>query len=203
MVSSASARKNSGQRIILASTSPFRRDLLSRLGIPFTVASPGVDETLLPGEKPQDAAIRLSIAKAYAIAKLAPDALIVGSDQVASAEDRHYGKPGDRAGAVSQLAEMSGNSIVFYTAVAVLNAATGALQSTCVPTEVRFRRLSADEIERYVDADQPFDCAGSAKSESLGIALLDHLRGDDPTALIGLPLIAVCRMLREEGLAIP
>lgn len=187
----------------MASTSPFRRDLLSRLGIPFTIASPGVDETPLPGEKPRETAIRLSIAKAYAIAKLAPDALIVGSDQVASAKGRHYGKPGDRAGAVWQLAEMSGNTIVFYTAAAVLNAATGTLQSTCVTTEVRFRQLSADEIERYVDADQPFDCAGSAKSESLGIALLDHLRGDDPTALIGLPLIAVCRMLRQEGLAIP
>lgn len=156
-----------------------------------------------PGEPAPDMAIRLAIAKASAIAKLAPHALIVGSDQVASAMGQCFGKPGDRARAISQLTAMSGNGIVFHTAVAVVNAATGNTQATCVPTEVQFRKLSSSEIERYVDADRPFDCAGSAKAESLGIALLDFIRGDDPTALIGLPLIALSRMLRLEGVEIP
>jgi septum formation protein len=116
---------------------------------------------------------------------------------------RQYGKPGNRERAVSQLIEMSGQSIVFHTAVALFNSTSGTVQSTCTPTEVRFRHLSLEEIERYVDADQPFSCAGSAKCESLGIALLEYLRGDDPTALIGLPLIALCQMLRKEGVALP
>lgn len=198
MVSSTALRP-----IILASTSPFRRDLLSRLRIPFSVANPETDEMPLPGEPPEITATRLAISKARAIAGRFPDALIIGSDQVACAMGRQYGKPGNRERAILQLNEMSGQSIVFHTAVALLNSASGTVQSSCVPTEVRFRHLSQEEIERYIDADRPFDCAGSAKSESLGIALLDYLRGDDPTALIGLPLIALCRMLRQEGVAFP
>ncbi|MBK8335567.1 MAG: septum formation inhibitor Maf [Sterolibacteriaceae bacterium] len=191
------------RQIVLASTSPFRRQLLARLQIPFDIADPGTIEAPVPGELPQDTAVRLAIAKAHAIAGRFPDALIVGSDQVAFAVGQYFGKPGDRRRAVSQLAEMSGREIIFHTAVAVLDSATGSTQSACVPTEVRFRHLSGDEIERYVDADQPFNCAGSAKAESLGIALLEHVRGDDPTALIGLPLIALCAMLRHQGVPLP
>ncbi len=157
----------------------------------------------VPGEPPQETATRLAVAKAQAMADRFPDALIIGSDQVAFAMGRHFGKPGDRRLAVSQLGEMSGREIMFYTAVALLDSATGNEQSACVPTEVRFRHLSGDEIERYVDADQPFNCAGSAKAESLGIALVEHVRGDDPTALIGLPLIALCAMLRRQGVPLP
>jgi septum formation protein len=191
------------RRIILASTSPFRRQLLARLQTPFDIADPGTVEAHVPGELPQDTAARLAIAKAHAIAGRFPDALIIGSDQVAFAMGRHFGKPGDRRRAVSQLAEMSGREIMFHTAVALLDSASGVTQSACVPTEVRFRHLSGDEIERYVDADQPFNCSGSAKAESLGIALLEHVRGDDPTALIGLPLIALCAMLRRQGVPLP
>jgi len=203
MVSSAPVTSAPVRPIILASTSPFRRELLSRLGIPFGVASPETDEAALPDETPDGTAIRLAIAKASAVADQSPDTLIVGSDQVAVSMGKQYGKPGNRESAVSQLAEMSGGIIVFHTAVALINSASGKTQSTCVPTEVRFRRLSLEEIERYVDADRPFDCAGSAKSESLGIALLEYMRGDDPTALIGLPLIALCHMLRQEGVVLP
>lgn len=191
------------RQIILASTSPFRRQLLARLQIPFETADPAIIEAPVPGELPQDTAVRLAIAKARAIAGGFPDALIIGSDQVAFGMRRYFGKPGDRRRAVSQLAEMSGKEIIFHTAVAVHDSATGSTQSTCVPTEVRFRHLAGDEIERYVDADQPFNCAGSAKAESLGIALLEHVRGDDPTALIGLPLIALCAMLRHQGVPLP
>lgn len=191
------------RQIILASTSPFRRQLLARLHIPFNVADPGTFEVPVPGEPPQETATRLAVAKAQAMAGRFPDALIIGSDQVAFAMGRYFGKPGDRRLAVSQLGEMSGREIMFYTAVALLDSATGNKQSACVPTEVRFRDLSGDEIERYVDADQPFNCAGSAKAESLGIALLEHVRGDDPTALIGLPLISLCAMLRRHGVPLP
>lgn len=191
------------RQLILASTSPFRSELLSRLGIPFSVANPETDEAPLHDEPPDRTAIRLAISKAQVIADKFPSSLIVGADQVACSMGRQYGKPGSRERAVSQLAEMSGRSVVFHTAVALINSASGKAHSTCVPTEVRFRHLSGEEIERYVDADKPFDCAGSAKSESLGIALLEYLRGDDPTALIGLPLIALCHMLRREGVTLP
>lgn len=203
MASSTPAPSAAERQIILASTSPFRRELLSRLGIPFSVASPETDEAALPGEPPDRTAIRLAIAKARAIAGQFPNTLIVGSDQVAFSMGRRYGKPGNRERAVSQLAEMSGKSIVFHSGVALLNTSSGKAQSTCVATKVRFRHLSGEEIERYVDADKPFICAGSAKSESLGIALLEYIRGDDPTALVGLPLIALCHMLRREGVALP
>ena len=203
MASSAKGPGSAAPPIVLASTSPFRRDLLSRLRLPFSVASPDTDEAPLTGEPPEGTAIRLAITKARAIADRFPDTLIVGSDQVASAMGRLYGKPGNRDRAVSQLTEMSGKSIVFHTAVALLNSESGSVQSTCVTTDVRFRHLSGEEIERYVDADRPFNCAGSAKSESLGISLLEYMRGDDPTALIGLPLIALCQMLRQEGVVLP
>lgn len=203
MAPSAPLLNAHSQPIVLASTSPFRRELLVRLKIPFSVASPQTDEAPLPDEPPEATAIRLAIAKANAITNRFPDALLIGSDQVASETGRQYGKPGCREGAISQLAEMSGKTVLFHTAVALLNSASGIVQSACVPTEVRFRRLSIEEIERYVDSDQPFNCTGSAKSESLGIALLEYMRGDDPTALIGLPLIALCRMLRREGVMLP
>lgn len=191
------------RQIVLASTSPFRRELLERLRLPFDVARPDTDESPLPGEDPEATAIRLAIDKAKAVSARFPEALIIGSDQVAHANGRTYGKPGSRDRAIAQLSEMSGNSIVFHTAVALLNTRSGKTQSACVPTTVRFRPLSRAEIERYVDAEQPFNCAGSAKSESLGVALLDYMRGDDPTALIGLPLIALCHMLRDEGVTLP
>lgn len=191
------------RQIVLASTSPFRRELLERLKMPFVVANPEIDETSLPLEAPEATATRLAVTKARAMAGRFPDALLIGSDQVAYAMGKQYGKPGTRERAVSQLTEMSGHCIVFHTAVALFDSANGSLKSACVPTEVRFRNLSGEEIQRYVDADQPYNCAGSAKSESLGVALLEYMRGDDPTALIGLPLIALCRMLREEGVLLP
>lgn len=189
--------------LVLASTSPFRRELLDRLGIPFQVADPKVDESAHPGEHPAATAERLAEAKARAVAVHHPGALIIGSDQVAFRGEQRYGKPGGRERAIAQLKEMRGDSIVFHTAVCLLNSGSGRVQCRGVPTEVRFRALSDAEIERYVDREQPFNCAGSAKSEALGIALLDYMRGDDPTALIGLPLIALCAMLRSEGIAVP
>lgn len=194
---------NTPLRIVLASTSPFRRELLGRLRLPFEIATPDTDESPLSEEAPEATAVRLAIDKARNVAHGFPHALIIGSDQVAHANGRNYGKPGTRDRAIAQLAEMSGNCIVFHTALALHNSRTGQTQSACIPTTVGFRTLTAAEIERYVDADQPLNCAGSAKSESLGVSLLEYMRGDDPTALIGLPLIALCRMLRDEGIALP
>ncbi|MBL8495167.1 MAG: septum formation inhibitor Maf [Rhodocyclaceae bacterium] len=191
------------QRIVLASTSPFRRELLGRLRLAFEIANPVTDETPLPSEAPEATAIRLAVDKAKNVASRFPDALIIGSDQVAHANGRNYGKPGTRENAIAHLAEMSGRCIVFHTAVSLHNSHTGQTQTACVPTSVGFRTLTAPEIERYVDADQPLNCAGSARSESLGVSLLEYMRGDDPTALIGLPLIKLCQMLRNEGIALP
>lgn len=191
------------RRLVLASTSVYRRELLSRLRLPFDIARPDADESPLPGETPRALALRLAEVKARAVASDYPDALIIGSDQVAWAEDRIYGKPGSRERAIAQLCELSGKVACFDTALCLLDAATGRSETLCVPTETRFRVLSRQEIERYVDADSPLDCAGAAKSESLGVALLDYMRSDDPTALIGLPLIALCRMLRADGVQIP
>lgn len=189
--------------LILASTSAYRKQLLERFGLPFEVARPETDETPLPDETPDALATRLAIAKARAIADHNPHALVIGSDQVACIGNEIFGKPGTIERAHTQLRRMSGQDVVFHTAVAVINSDTGKVQSTLVPTHVRFRTLTADEIERYVAAELPLDCAGSAKSEGLGITLLDALSGDDPTALIGLPLIALSRMLRNEGVALP
>lgn len=189
--------------IVLASTSAYRKALLERLGIPFETARPEVDETPLAGEAPVATARRLAIEKARAVASRFPEALIIGSDQVAHRENARFDKPGSVERAVAQLQEMSGRVIHFHTAVCLLNSRTNQHQLTEVPTEARFRTLGEAEIRRYIERDMPLDCAGSAKAESLGISLLEHMRGDDPTALIGLPLIAVCAMLRSEGIQIP
>ncbi len=192
------------QRIlVLASTSPYRRELLQRLQLPFEVAAPEVDESALPGEAPEATALRLAESKARAVAAAFPDALIIGSDQVAAVGDERFGKPGTRANARNQLRAMSGREIVFHTGLCLLDAASGAAQTRCVDIHVGFRELADAEIESYLDKEDALNCAGSAKSEGLGISLLSYLRGDDPNALIGLPLIALCDMLRKAGLALP
>ena len=190
-------------KLVLASTSAYRRELLQRFGLPFEVARPDVDESPLPDETPQATAERLAVEKARAVAGQFEDALIIGSDQVAHMGDTRFGKPGTVERAVAQLQSMSGRTVVFHTALAVLNTRSGRVQLDAVPTEVRFRSLTDDEIVRYVNRELPLDCAGSAKSEGLGITLLDALAGDDPNALVGLPLIALARMLRNEGIALP
>ena len=187
-------------QLILASTSRYRRELLARLRLPFDVLSPEVDETALPGELPAELAQRLALAKAHAVAKRHPDAVVIGSDQVADLAGEAIGKPGTHERAVAQLRRMRGHSVVFQTAVAVVCAATGYASAALVPVTVRFRRLDDAEIERYLRAEQPYDCAGSAKAETLGIALLDAIESNDPTALIGLPLIKTCALLREAGI---
>lgn len=190
-------------KIVLASTSMYRRMLLERLQLPFDTARPDVDESPLPTETPAETADRLAALKARAVASDHPDALIIGSDQVAHLGTEIFGKPGTVERAIDQLRRMSGQTVVFHTALALLNTRTGALRSESVPTQVRFRVLDDAEIIRYVDKERPLDCAGSAKSEALGITLLDALSGDDPTALVGLPLIALARMLRAEGVQLP
>ena len=190
------------QRLILASTSAYRRELLARLRLPFDVARPDVDERPLSGESPAALAQRLAIAKAAAIAQCEPQAFVIGSDQVAELEGRPLGKPGDRAGAIAQLGAMSGRPVRFTTAVCVHRNGDAPRVAIDITT-VRFRPLSLAEIERYVDAEQPFDCAGSFKSEGLGITLFEAIDSADPTALIGLPLIAVSAILRAEGFDVP
>lgn len=190
-------------KLVLASTSAYRRELLQRFNLPFEVARPDIDESPLPGEHPRSTAERLAIEKARAVAGNFADTLIIGSDQVAAMGDIRFGKPGTVERAVAQLKQMSGQTVIFHTALALLNTTTGEAQIDVVPTEVRFRTLSDDEIVRYVEKERPLDCAGSAKSEGLGITLLDALSGDDPNALVGLPLIALARMLRHEGVALP
>ena len=189
--------------LVLGSTSRYRRELLQRLGLPFTVAAPDVDETPLQGEAPRALALRLALAKAHAVAAQHPDAVVIGSDQVADLHGQPLGKPGTHERASAQLQRMSGETVIFQTAVAVACAATGFEQVDLAPVEVRFRTLSNEEIERYLRIEQPYDCAGSAKSEGLGISLLDAILSDDPTALVGLPLIRTCRMLRAAGLTLP
>jgi septum formation protein len=194
---------SSPMKLVLASTSAYRRELLQRFGLPFDVARPDIDESPLPDETPWATAERLAVEKARAVAGQFENALIIGSDQVAYMDGDRFGKPGTIERAVAQLKSMSGRTVIFHTALAVLNTGTGHVQLDAVPTEVRFRTLSDAEIVRYVNKELPLDCAGSAKSEGLGITLLDALRGDDPNALVGLPLIALARMLRNEGLALP
>ena len=193
----------SPMKLVLASTSVYRRELLQRFGLPFDIARPDLDESPLPEETPWATAERLAVEKARAVAGQFDNALIIGSDQVAYMDSARFGKPGTVERAIAQLKSMSGRSVIFHTALAVLNTRTGHVQVDAVPTEVRFRTLSDEEIVRYVDKERPLDCAGSAKSEGLGITLLDALRGDDPNALVGLPLIALARMLRNEGVALP
>ncbi|MBK1612408.1 septum formation inhibitor Maf [Rubrivivax gelatinosus] len=186
--------------LILGSTSRYRRELLERLRLPFTVVAPQVDETPAPGEKPAELALRLALAKARAVAALHPQAVVIGSDQVADLAGEPIGKPGTHERAREQLQRMSGREVVFQTAVAVARADTGFAEVLLAPVRVHFRALADDEIERYLLAERPYDCAGSAKSESLGIALLDAIESDDPTALVGLPLIRTCTLLRAAGL---
>lgn len=186
--------------LILGSSSRYRRELLERLRLPFQCVSPDVDEAPLPGEAPAELATRLALAKARAVAALHPQAVVIGSDQVADLEGRPIGKPGTHDKAVAQLRQMSGRRVVFQTAVAVVRADTGFAETTLAPVAVQFRELSALEIENYLRLEQPYDCAGSAKSEALGIALLDAIDSDDPTALVGLPLIRTTRLLRRAGL---
>jgi len=186
--------------LILGSTSRYRRELLERLRLPFEVRSPEVDETPRGGEAPAALALRLALAKAHAVAAQAPDAVVIGSDQVADLDGTPIGKPGSHERAVAQLRSMRGKSIVFQTAVAVVCRQTGFEASALVPVQVRFRELSDGEIEHYLRAEQPYDCAGSAKSEGLGIALLTAIESDDPTALIGLPLIRTAELLRQAGI---
>lgn len=189
--------------LVLASTSPYRRQLLARLGLPFEVINPQVDEAPMPGEAPPDIALRLAQAKARAGAAGYPVALILGSDQVAEIDGVRLDKPGGRERARQQLLLASGREVVFHTAVTLLRAKTGRADSRLVPTRVRFRRLDATDIDAYLDKEQAYDCAGSAKAEGLGIALLEEISGSDPTALIGLPLIAVAGLLRDAGLSVP
>lgn len=186
--------------LILGSTSRYRRELLERLRLPFTCVAPQVDETPLPGEAPAALAQRLALAKAQAVAALHPQAVVIGSDQVADLHGQPIGKPGAHAAAVAQLKQMSGQQVVFQTAVAVVCASSGFAEAALAPVTVQFRDLSDLEIERYLQLDQPYDCAGSAKSESLGVALLAAIHSDDPTALIGLPLIRTCQLLRRAGI---
>lgn len=188
--------------LVLGSTSRYRRELLERLRLPFDVAAPQVDETPAPGEAPRELALRLALAKARAVAALRPEAVVIGSDQVADLEGQPIGKPGTHERAVEQLRRMSGRSVVFQTAVAVVRPATGFERVDLAPVTVRFRTLDDREIEAYLRAEQPYDCAGSAKSEGLGIALLEAIESDDPTALVGLPLIRTCALLRAAGLPV-
>jgi septum formation protein len=185
--------------LILASTSRYRRELLERLRLPFATVAPEVDETPYPGETPQQLACRLAMEKARAVAARHPQAVVIGSDQVADLDGQALGKPLVHDIAVQQLQRMQGQQVVFQTAVAVVCNAKKFAQMDLAQVRVRFRTLSADDIEAYLRAEQPYDCAGSAKSEGLGITLLDAIDNDDPTALIGLPLIRTCQMLRAAG----
>jgi septum formation protein len=190
------------RQLILGSTSPYRRELMQRLRIPFDVVAPEVDETPLPFETPRDLACRLALAKAQAVAALHPKAVVISSDQVADLAGEPLGKPGSHARATLQLQRMSGKTVIFQTAVAVVCAQTHFAQLELAAVKVKFRALTAHEIEAYLLAEQPYDCAGSAKSEGLGIALLESIDNDDPTALVGLPLIRTCQMIRAAGVTV-
>jgi septum formation protein len=196
--SSAQAGKPA-RDLVLGSTSRYRRELLERLRVPFEVAAPDVDETPLPGEAPLALAQRLALAKAQAVAAKFPHAVVIGSDQVADLHGEPLGKPGTHARATEQLRRMRGQMVVFQTALAVVCLETGFVQQDVAAVRVLFRNLSDAEIEAYLIAEEPYDCAGSAKSEGLGIALLERIDNDDPTALIGLPLIRTARMIRAAG----
>jgi septum formation protein len=190
-------------RLVLASTSRYRHELLNRLNIPFEVAAPNADETPLPGETPQALALRLASAKARAVQNAWPDALIIGSDQVAFVDGVVLNKPGNFDNAVAQLKLMRGKAVHFYTALCLLNSRSGQQQTALVPVTVHMREYGDAQLERYLRTEEPYDCAGSARIEGLGITLVAKLEGDDPNALIGLPLIALCDMLRNEGMELP
>jgi len=190
------------RRLVLASTSKYRKALLERLGLAFEMAAPRVDERPLHGEAPADTALRLSALKAQALDRMFPDALIIGSDQVAAMGRERFGKPGDHTSAVRQLRSLSGNAVDFHTAVTVLDARARKTESRVVPCRVVFRTLDARRIEAYLRREQPYDCAASAKAEGLGIALIERIETDDPSSLIGLPLIALCELLERAGLPV-
>ena len=194
-----SSNPSLSRTVVLGSTSRYRRELLSRLNLPFEVAAPDVDETPQAGEAPRELALRLALAKARAVATRHPQAVVIGSDQVADLAGQPLGKPGTHERAVEQLRRMRGQTVVFQTALAVVCQATGFEQVDLAPVKVQFRQLTDEEIETYLQLEKPYDCAGSAKSEGLGIALLDAIDNDDPTALVGLPLIRTARMLRAAG----
>lgn len=189
--------------LVLASTSPYRRDLLNRLQVPFTTFAPELDETPLPGETAIETATRLAEAKARVAGTHFQNALIIGSDQVATLDGEQIGKPHTHENATLQLRRMRGRQVVFNTALCLFNSKTGCVQNRLVPFTVSFRNLSDAQIEHYLLKEQPYNCAGSAKSEGLGITLLSSMRGDDPNALIGLPLISLGEMLRAEGVQVP
>ena len=186
--------------LVLGSTSRYRQELLQRLRIPFSVAAPDVDETPLAGEAPASLAMRLALAKARAVAGAFPQAVVIGSDQVADLDGVSLGKPGTHERAVAQLRQMRGRTVIFQTAVAVVCQASGFEQASLAAVKVRFRQLSDEAIENYLQVEQPYDCAGSAKSEGLGIALLESIDSDGPTALIGLPLIRTCQLIEAAGI---
>lgn len=188
--------------LVLASTSPFRRDLLARLGLPFVTADPATDETPRPGESPEALALRLSEAKARAVADQFPGALIIGSDQVATCDGEIFGKPGNHARAVQQLQRLRGKTVNFFTGLCLLDTRNGQAHLRGIPTLVTFRDLTDAEIETYLAREPAYNCAGSAKSEGLGIALIARLEGSDPNALVGLPLIALCDLFRATGLQV-
>jgi septum formation protein len=190
------------RRVVLASTSRYRKELLERLGIAFEVAAPQVDERPLGTEAPEQTALRLAALKAQAVRLAHRDALIIGSDQVATQGGRVLGKPGDHATAVRQLRSVSGKSADFHTAVALLDAANGSVQTRVVPCRVHFRAFDDARVERYLEKEKPYDCAGSAKVEGLGIALIARIDTEDPTSIIGLPLIALTEMLERAGLSV-
>ncbi|MGD8618244.1 MAG: Maf family nucleotide pyrophosphatase [Gammaproteobacteria bacterium] len=193
---------NDNPPLVLASTSPFRRELLQRLGIPFTTAAPAVDELPLPGETPAQLVRRLSESKARAVGKTLAG-LIIGSDQVATTGEEILGKPGSHERAVQQLLQLAGKTVTFHTGLCLLDTAKDTAQIDVVPFSVEFRQLGTTQIERYLRREQPYNCAGSFKSEALGITLFKRMRGDDPTALIGLPLIRLTDMLAAAGITLP
>ena len=188
--------------LVLGSTSPFRKALLEKLGLPFSTHSPEVDETRLADESPEQLVYRLAEAKARAVGEKKPDALIIGSDQVAVIDDEILGKPGTHDRAVEQLRNASGRKVTFLTGLCLLNSRTGVAQTEVVPFTVHFRELSDEQIDNYLRSEEPYNCAGSFKSEALGISLFERLEGDDPNTLIGLPLIRLVRMLENEGVRV-
>jgi septum formation protein len=190
------------QTLILASSSIYRRELLQKLQIPFSTISPKIDESPLTDEKPYETALRLAQEKAKKIGEDYPYALIVGCDQVATLDGEQLGKPGNHKNAVEQLKKMQGREVKFYSALCLYNASTGNMQTENVPYLVRFRQLTDEQIENYLNKEQPYQCAGSAKSEGLGVALIERMLGEDPNALVGLPLIKLVTMLQNEGLKV-
>ena len=194
--------ENTARQLILASTSAYRRQLLERLHLPFMCVSPAVDEAALPQERPEQMALRLALAKAQAVARQHPQAVVIGADQVADLQGEALGKPGTHERAVAQLQRMRGQTVIFQTAVSVVCLANGFAQTELAQVKVLFRTLTDAQIEAYLQAERPYDCAGSAKSEGLGIALLARIDNDDPTALIGLPLIRTCHLLTAAGIKV-